>query len=276
VKASKPFWASGFNFLSTLINCKKLISVVIFRVFKLIKSTISLLTLLLAFGYASAQVKPIVKSPSNSNQNQSKSSQAPAPSLPPAPRVPTGPSGFGSIQIGMSKDALEKLTLSDGVFLESPMTPYEYKYVSPVEGVDKFNAKVVTPLSTQSVSTVVSFQNDALISFHMNFEGISGGYERSLRQITEKYGPGKETNNRKEELCLYKGGANFKIIRGAISITWLDEVSVTERVQTRLTDFILNSCPSDLRYGSVGGIGSKGLTIEKLKPSSEAEKKNLF
>lgn len=236
------------------------------------------MTLVLACELVSAQVKPIAKSPSNNNQNQPKSTQlaTPAAAPAPAPRVPTGPTGFGSLKIGMSKEALEKLTENDGVYLQSPMTSYIYKNSTPIEGVDKFDAKIITPLSLQSVSTVLTFQNDELTSFYMNFEGVPTGYEKSLRQITEKYGPGKETNDRKEEQCIYKNGANFKITTGAISSTWIEEVSSSERIQTRLSDWVFSLCPSNLRYGGVSETGIKSMSMQRLKPTAETEKKNLF
>ena len=248
----------------------------------------SFFVLCITVSICTAQVKPASKSVSNSIQNQLKAApptQAitpptptpPPPPPPPTPRSPTGPNGFGSIKIGMTKDAIEQLTEKDGVYLASPMTGYVYKYGSPVEGFDKFDAKIITPLSSERISIVLTFKADELVSLSISFEGIPGGYERSKAQITEKYGPGKEVNNRKEEQCIYKNGANFKVTNGSIISTWIDEISKDERIETRMNDWILNICPSNLRYSSVGESGVKSISIQKLQNSKEADKaKSLF
>lgn len=228
----------------------------------------------ISLGICFAQVKPTTKVNPSLNQNQSKTATA---SPPPPPRTPTGPNGFGSIKIGMSKEALEQLTDKDGVYLSSPLTPYVYKYGSPVEGIDKFDGKITTPLSTQSISGVFSFQSNELRSFYVNFEGIPGGYERAKGQISEKYGPGKEVNDRKEEQCIYKNGSNFKVTTGSIKFTWVDEISKDERIETSMDDWILSSCPSNLRYGGVTETGIKSMTIQKLQNSKGSSKAtNLF
>jgi hypothetical protein len=177
----------------------------------------------------------------------------------------------------MSRDAIVQLTDKDGVYLSSPMTPYIYRYGGQVEGVDQFDAKITTPLSVQPFSIILAFKGDELISLNISFERVSSAYDRSKAQITEKFGPGKENNNRKDEQCIYRNGANFKVTSGSILSTWVDEVSVDSRIETRMSDWISNTCPSSLRSISVGEVGVKSISIRKVQNSKEAEKaKNLF
>ena len=35
-------------------------------------------------------------------------------------------------------------------------------------------------------------------------------------------------------------------------------------------------CPSNLRYGGVSETGIKSMSMQRLKPTAETEKKNLF
>ncbi len=237
--------------------------------------TFSLFVLCFTVGICTAQVQPDSKSFSNSNQNQTKEV---TPTLtPPSSRTPTGPNGFGPIKIGMSREAIVQLTEKDGVYLSSPMTTFIYRHGGQVEGVDQFDAKITTPLSSQPFSVILAFKGDELISLNISFERVSSVYDRTKAQIAEKFGPGKENNNRKDEQCIYRNGANFKVTSGSIISTWVDEVSVDSRIETRMSDWISNMCPSSLRSISVGEVGVKSISIRKIQNSKEAEKvKSLF
>lgn len=45
-----------------------------------------------------------------------------------------GPIGLGPLQIGMTKEAIGALQATDGIYLVSPMTPFDYKNISPKLG----------------------------------------------------------------------------------------------------------------------------------------------
>lgn len=196
----------------------------------------------------------------------------------PAPLMPkaTGPSGFGAITLGMTKAEVEALQATDGVFSISKMIPYVRKTVQPEEGVGKFDASIVTPLSTTPLKTVLTFSEGKLTELYMEIDEPSNLLDRMKAQITEKYGVGKVKDEREEEQCIYKNGANFKITTGLIGIEWEQTLSAGERVLTRLSDYKIDGCPSNLSYTNIGAISSRGLTIRKINNKTNPSSKNLF
>lgn len=100
--------------------------------------------------------------------------------------------------------------------------------------------------------------------------------ERIAAQIVEKYGAGKVEDTRKEEQCIYKNGANFKVMSGAVFTDWSEEFSAKERVETRLTDVSMESCPSNLRTGGIGPVKIRALSFRKVQSSGESKPRNLF
>lgn len=186
-----------------------------------------------------------------------------------------GPTGFGPLKLGMTKEAIESLQASEGIYLSSSMTPYQYKSSAPKEGVDKFNALLITPLSSESVNAVLTFELSQLTELYMTLPSSSNMLERIKAQITEKYGVGKVEDTMEEEQCIYKNGANFKLSSGVISTTWTETSSQADQVEARLSDIVLATCPSSLRY-DMHPIKLKSLTIRKIKPSAETKPKNLF
>ena len=186
-----------------------------------------------------------------------------------------GPTGFSALKLGMTKETIESLQVSQGVHLNSPMTAYQYKNGAPKEGVDKFNARLATPLSSEPVDAVLTFESSQLTELYINIPESSNILERIKAQITEKYGAGKEENTMKEEQCIYKNGANFKLSSGALSTTWTETSSRTELIETNLSDIVIATCPSNLRY-SIGPVKLRSINIRKIKPSTELKSKNLF
>lgn len=237
--------------------------------------SLSFLLLISAFAINSmAQNKQQTKSPSPQSASATKAlsenSTKPV-------KAPTGPNSFGPLKIGMNKEAVESLTEKDSIYLATPMSPYVYKYSTATEGIDKFDAKLNSPLSSQPLEAVLSFKEDALQTIYISFKESVTVFEKVKAQISEKYGVGKQENTRKEEQCIYKNGANFKITTGTISQTWVDVISQTEQYETKISDYLYSSCPSNLRYGSVGEINLRSLTIDKKTVAPETPKPaNLF
>lgn len=176
-----------------------------------------------------------------------------------------GPICVGKLEIGASRSVVEALVPGDGVYLSSPLEPYEYKHSSPVSGEDKFNTKIVSPLSDQPLEAVLTFAGGQLQSMNIDL-GDSGRMVDSVKAlITSKYGEPKVDNSMKEEQCLYKGGQNFKISSGAIRYLWTQDRKNAEPVTASVSDVVLDICPSNLRY-AIGPIKSKSLNIGIAKP----------
>lgn len=176
-----------------------------------------------------------------------------------------GPIGIGKLEIGLPRSAVEALSQSDGVHLESPLEPYEYKHSSPVPGEDKFKTKIVSPLSDQPQEAILTFVGGQLESIYLEL-GESNRIVDSVKAlITSKYGEPKVDNTMKEEQCIYKGGQNFKVSSGAIRYEWKQDRPNAAAVAASLSDVVMDMCPSNLRY-AIGAIRLKSLTIGIAKP----------
>lgn len=176
-----------------------------------------------------------------------------------------GPVGIGKLEVGVSRSAVEGLSPSDGVYLASPLEPYEYKHSTPVSGEDKFNAKIVSPLSDQPQEAVLTFVAGQLQSINIDLGDSNRIVDGVKSLITSKYGEPKVDNSMKEEQCVYKGGQNFKVSSGAIRYEWKQDRPNAEAVTASLSDVVMDMCPSNLRY-AIGAIKVKSLTIGIAKP----------
>jgi hypothetical protein len=78
----------------------------------------------------------------------------------------------------------------------------------------------------------------------------------------------------KEEQCLYKNGANFKIKDGIVSYIWTKEIenSIDEEISTTFTDMAMAICPPSLDSPGLNmKIKTFGLGItKKTAPKPEA------
>ena len=187
-----------------------------------------------------------------------------------------GPTGLGSLQIGMSKSAVENLQVTNGVHLTSAMTPYDYKNTPPSPGEEIFDTFISTPLDSKPLKAVLTFKNSILISISLTINPSTNTLEKVKNQIKEKYGTGKIDDSRKEEQCIYKNGANFKIMSGSIYTTWIEELSQTEQIKTTLIDVSIETCPSNLRTDRTDPIQIQSLIFRKVKNIVEDQPRNIF
>jgi len=187
-----------------------------------------------------------------------------------------GPTGFGPLKLGMTKEAVEALQPTEGVYLSVPMTPSKFnKYVSPKAGVERFDCSLVTPLSKDALETVLVFESGQLTEIFLVLDKSSNMLERVKNQIVDKYGPGRVEDTRKEKQCIYKNGANFKITSGDITTIWVENFSDAERVETRLSDTSLDACPSELKY-RIEPTVVRSLTIHRFNSVEQVKSNNLF
>lgn len=236
------------------------------------KTIATLLSLILAIGICHGAPKTIVKKDQKKGQQQAEEKKSPQE----PPPKPTGPVGLGPIKISMQMDAITQLQEADGVYLTEPLSAYENKYYTPKPGIDKYAAKIIIPNASKPLESVLTFSGNQLTEIYLNFENSPYLYDKVKDQIIEKYNQGTIKDERKEEQCIYKNGANFKITTGTIATTWRQELPAGEAIETRLSNFKFDMCPSNLRYGSVGGTELKSLTIRKLEKGIESKKEALF
>lgn len=201
-----------------------------------------------------------------------------------------GPSGLGSLKIGMTKEAIEALQASDGAYLSEPMVKYVpqhhpliAKYRPPIpEGVDQYKVSIVSPLSDLPLKSELTLDHGKLSHLNVIIEESSDPllFDKIKKQVAEKYGTGTQEDTRKEEQCIYKNGANFKVMSGQITTRWIEKLSPTQTIHTSLIETLIESCPTSLRYGR-DQIKSKNLSIRLVDSEAEAKAKkndqpNLF
>lgn len=188
-----------------------------------------------------------------------------------------GPTGLANLKIGMTREEVEALQPTEPVSLRGPLKPYVYQYDTPKVGEDKFNVLLATPLSTRPLEAVLTFGSGRLLSLRVRFDTALNTLEQTRNLIAEKYGPGKVTDDRKEDQCIYRTAASFKISSGTVKTTWVEPVSSTDRIETTLTDVSIDVCPAEntLRYRSPP-TRVRALEIRKVDQESEAKPKNIF
>jgi hypothetical protein len=191
------------------------------------------------------------------------------------PAYAAGPVGFGSITMGMSKEAVESLKAEDGIYLASPMTEYTYKSSAPRPGEDKYDALIVNPFSKEPFKSVLTFEGGKLLSLYLDLKESSPVFENVKRQITEKYGEPKAENSMKEEQCIYRNGSNFKISSGTIRYRWLEEHAAAGRVETTLLNWEFRMCPVNLSY-DIPATKLLSVSIGLVKERDEPKTKNPF
>ena len=176
----------------------------------------------------------------------------------------------------MQMDAVTHLKETDGVYLAEPLSAYENKYYAPKPGIDKYTTKITIPNASNPLGAVLTFSASQLTEIYLNFENSPYLYGKVKEQLTEKYNHGAIKDERKEEQCIYKNGANFKITNGTIETTWRQALPSGEAIETRLSEFKFDVCPSNLRYGTVGVTELNSLTIRKIEQATDSKKDGLF
>mgnify|MGYP000025132275 CR=1 FL=1 len=193
------------------------------------------------------------------------------------PLAKSGPDGVGAIKIGMTKEQVEMLNASDETYLTFQMTPCTRTACHQKTGVDKFDTWVKTPLNEASISTVLGFSGGVLSSIDMDFEKIESAYHSAVAQITQKYGKNIVLENKDEEMCLYKNGANFKVPNESSMLSWERDVSESNKILTIAYSVTRGMCPSNLRYGDVERYRHRSISIEATtKEPNKAPSKPAF
>jgi len=172
-----------------------------------------------------------------------------------------GPIGIGELQIGSTKEQVESLPASGGVHLVTPLAPYVYKHVEPTPGENHFKTTITTPWSRNPLEATLTFSNDILINIYVALDDSASMLDQVRSQISAKYGDPNVDDKMEDKQCLYRNGANFKIKSGTIRYSWLQPMSDGEIIESKVSEGILDTCPTNLRYGSTGAIKVNSLSI---------------
>lgn len=162
--------------------------------------------------------------------------------------IKKGPSGIGSLKLGMTKDDIEILQEKGDTYLQSPLVESSVRFGGDVT---EYITEIKIPISIEPIKTKLNFRGNSLFFIELLFEERDDVFKNVLAKIAEKYGDGLIKNGRKDELCLYQGGANFKIETGIITTQWIEEVGPNEANSTVAYDSAYRRCPKNLKYNSV-------------------------
>lgn len=216
-------------------------------------------------GYAQTQPNP--KKP------RQIANQAPAAKLAPlAVPKPTGPSGFGPLKLGMTREAVEGRQASDGVYLVWPLSPDTSNFAVPAN-TELVKSQVLTPLDNNPEKISLTFTSGLLTGFVVTLNDTSFGKVKS--QLIEKYGTGKIDDDRKDEQCIYRNGSNFKVNSGSVATRWTQSVLPTEEIKSALVEYTVNWCPPSLNGPTVGPSTTLYLSVQQVHVD-QTPKANLF
>jgi hypothetical protein len=176
-----------------------------------------------------------------------------------------GPLGIGDLKLGMTQPQIE--ALKGPVRLSSPLTKWEPSKpedYAPKPGELKLEGMLINPVSGTG-EVVLTLTNGRLSSLFLKLNDETK--LRTAKSLIEgKYGSPQIDNRQKDEQCIYKSGNSFSLKNGRISYEW-EQPYGGGVVTTRLSEYLINICPSNLRYATLGGISIRSLSIDYSQKS---------
>jgi hypothetical protein len=170
-----------------------------------------------------------------------------------------GPIGIGGLKLGMTQSQVEALKgpvqLTGSLTNWQPAKPEDY---TPAPGELKLKGILINPVSNSSELTL-TFANGRLSSLSLVLDDETD-LNSAKNLIGSKYGAPKVLNTQKDEQCIYRNGNSFTLKNGMATYRWVQPHG-GGLVTTQILEMLINSCPSNLRYGTTGGIAVRLLSI---------------
>lgn len=179
-----------------------------------------------------------------------------------------GPTGLGDLKLGMTKDQVEAISLESSAHLNSPLVPFEDKAPKAHEQRSLYQTTIKSPIDPNPLRASFVFTEGQLSAIHVYFDYDSQMLENAKEMIMSKYGDPKVADTMKEEQCILRNGANFKLKSGKLSYSWSESSPELGYVETTLLEDVMNSCTLTKYAG--GAIKSKKLSI--IRSAQEPEK----
>ncbi|WP_343368524.1 hypothetical protein AASM09_16380 [Stenotrophomonas maltophilia] len=152
-----------------------------------------------------------------------------------------GPTGIGALQIGLTKAQVLALP-SKGVHLASPMLDApEDAYSSTPAGTEKFSATVLTPWRSEPMESSLTFEGGKLALITLRWRNDSLLMTTVVAQISEKFGPPKESDERRVESCPTSAGASEQVRSGMLTRSW-KQTNGKKVILTGATTLANDSC----------------------------------
>lgn len=132
-----------------------------------------------------------------------------------------GPTGIGALQIGLTKAQVSALPAS-GIHLATPLfVASKNKFASaPPSGETQFDTSVVTPWRSEPLKASLTFQDGKLVSISLHWLNDAMLMTTVASQISEKFGPPKDLDERRVESCPTYSGASEQISHGMLTRSW--------------------------------------------------------
>jgi hypothetical protein len=152
------------------------------------------------------------------------------------------PIGFGSIKLGMSQQQIESLPTDGDVYLAKEM---KQQFNPDNDRTSIYTSSIAQPFINIPLDVTLSFDADDKL-YKIYFDNTkSDVFYKIKSQLRAKWGEYKYKEEKKEEQCLYKNGANFKLSHLEMTSTWHPSKNQTIKV----FEFVGKTCPSSLNDG---------------------------
>ncbi|MDH1253062.1 hypothetical protein N5C67_10395 [Comamonas thiooxydans] len=194
----------------------------------------------------------------------------------PAVAQDTGPLGIGELKIGMSKVAVDQLNPLNNVYLDGELTQKFPDYRKMAPGEELYEGRLKTALASQSFRVFLTYQDGLLVEMSVSSDGHGTPIKTMADQVQAKYGDGTFKNEMKEEQCVYRNGAAFKIDQGKTARTWVQKTSDVDSVSTEFSVNVMDMCPSSLNMPRMPKSLFEVLRIKKVLAPSPADTPKLF
>ena len=182
------------------------------------------------------------------------------------------PTGFGPLQLGMTKQAVEALPSQGDAFLTAPLVEKENssKGMHP-----RFVSRLQSPLSEEPAEVTLSFGDGKLFFITIELE------QHSLRaaedQLTAKYGPPIVAEKTEFKKCVYQDGTSRMFDETRRDATWKGLAEDGRLVTVTSISRIDGLCLTHPADEASSYFKAFMLVIGKDIPDSpEPPKKNLF
>lgn len=190
-----------------------------------------------------------------------------------------GPTGFGPIKIGMTKDEVESLSSKDKYFLSTPFS--STKTIGKGRpSKDYFDSTISGPDIREPIQTTLGFSKNKLTYIIMIFPENNWLFGRLKNQVTKKYQAPKSFGFIDEKQCTLKNGRKLVIGTGIESDLWRAEMpdNPSKIIQTSFKNIDFVGCSSasiedraHLKYQQIEII-----VIDKPAPQTEFIYKSGF
>jgi len=182
----------------------------------------------------------------------------------------TGPTGIGELRLAMTREQLEAVSPDSVVHLTAPLAPLQSKHYKHVPGVDVFTSTVQTPFDQNPLHGAFKFTEGTLLSISISLKNESNAFDLAKDMLSAKYGEARVTDAMKEQQCVLRNGANYKVRHGKVAYLWWSEPSDVGYVETQLVQSIVDGCAISRVAG--GAIESRSLIITRhdQKPEEPA------